>query len=323
VGSQNFSGRINAIAEPAAIEAVVDLFRKKYGFARFDHWFGRGFRCFVLEPEDGTEAYYGRVQALFDAMSSAYDKMVVSNRLDRLLRDSSVRYLRRTFAAGDRLLEIGAGTGLETIPLAESGIQIVATDISSGMLEQLSRKAAMAGVSDRIAIRNIRASALDTLLEEYAPGSFDGAFSDFGALNCEPDWDGIPETLSQLVRPGGRVVLGLWNRVCLTEILAFGVALNPRRALARLRRPVPVGLSRFGVPVFALSPAEIEVRFSPYFVREDLLGLPVLLPPYDFERRLPQCGPLISIMESADSRVRGVFPFNHLGDHFLLRMRHA
>src|SRR5439155_1418000 len=95
---------------------------------------------------------------------------------------SQIGYLR----SGDRVLELGCGTGLETIPLAEAGVEILALDISRQMLHELNRKARAASIADRIETRRGPISDLSEIANDLVPGSFDGAFSHFGALNCEP-----------------------------------------------------------------------------------------------------------------------------------------
>ena len=108
--------------------------------------------------------------------------------------------------------------------------------------------------------------------------------------------------------------------MCLTELLLYSLRLNPSRAFSRLRSPVPADMSRFGVPVFPLTPAELHREFSSYFVPQEVIGLPILAPPYDFTRRLSRMQGLLFVLQALDSRVQSTFPFNRLGDHSLIRM---
>src|SRR6266571_2386292 len=159
-------------------------------------------------------------------------------------------------------LTSGSATGLETLALARRGVHVLATDISSRMLNRLSGKAVTQGLESFVQTRNVRAADIAILQDEFEPGSFDGAFSDFGALNCEPDLQSVPEALAYLLRPGAALIMTVWNRLCLAETLAYLVVAKPSRAFARLRDPVPVGRSRFGIPVYARSAGEIVRLFK-------------------------------------------------------------
>ncbi len=313
------TGQAVPIEDPSVLEgAVAARFRERFGEVRFRRWFGPRYVGIELRP---WPAGVDSVEAYFDRLAPSYDDLVAGNWLDASLRDTTRGVLVSAFRAGDRVLEIGSGTGAETLSLARSGVHVVAVDISDSMLRVLERKAADAGVSGLVGTRHLAARDLGALVAEFGPGSFQGAFSTFGALNCEERLGGIPQALSDLVAPGGSAVFAIWNRACILEMGAHALALNPRRALARTARPVPVGRSRFGVPAYPYDVGAFTRSFRPAFRAERIVALPFLLPPYDFSRRLPRTSPLVPLLTSLDARLRRHFPFNRLGDHFLVTMR--
>ena len=87
----------------------------------------------------------------FDAVAAAYDAQFSEQRLGRWLRAAVHRQLADWVQPGDRVLELGCGTGEDALWLARRGAQVTATDASPAMLEIAARKAAAAGVADRIA----------------------------------------------------------------------------------------------------------------------------------------------------------------------------
>ncbi len=321
IRSRSRAGQAEVVQEGATKDQVFGLFRRKYGSERIARWFVPDSVCLALRPDPGQRDYDRIVEDFFDNAAVDYDSVVQSNPLDRGLRAASLALLRQVFRTEDRVLELGAGTGLETIPLAQMGVRVVAVDISRKMLEQLTAKARKAGVENRITTRWQSASRLVSVLHEEGPGRFDGAFSTFGALNCEPHWETIVPVLGSLLRPKAPLVLAAWNRLNLLEMAAYAAALKPRRALARLNSPVPPGFSRFAIPVYPHTVREFVRRFSPAFAVEAVLGLPVFLPPYDLARRLPRMSRLYPILDSVDSKFRERFPLNRLGDHFVLVLR--
>lgn len=321
VGDHDYIGRGRAIDDSRDRETLRRRFEATFGVDVVRRWFGSNVRGFVLRPFPANRAaYHELVEEYFDGMAERYDRLVQANPLDLQLRARSGEILSKEFEAGQRILEIGAGTGLETLPLARRGVQIIATDISGSMLDLLRKKARAEGLGDLIGTRRVRASDLHLLLDEFGPAAFDGAFSNFGALNCEPDMKRLPGVLARLLRPESRVVLTVWNRVCLSEMLISLMTARPRRAFSRLLHPVPVGQSRFGVPVFAWTAGEFARSFSPYFRVVRLTGMPVFVPPYDFARPLQRHAVLASALDSLDRRFSGRYPLNRMGDHFVMQL---
>lgn len=308
--------------DPAALRTMLQHFESSFGDREVRRWFRGDVLGFRLhEGVTSVPDYHTEVARYFDRLAPQYDFAVASNALDRYLRSVSGRVLSRAFGRSNRVLEIGCGTGLETLPLARRGVRIVATDISGEMLGRLAEKVASEGLSGSVEMRRVSARDLRQILDEFGPESFDGVFSDFGALNCEPEWGTIPEILHKLLGPEGTLILGIWNRYCLAEGLLCLAARKPRRALARLQRPVGVGWSRYGVPVFARGPGETLARLRPHFRLLRLTGLPVFLPPYDFGSHLASRDALLSVLRSLDEGLADKFPFNRMGDHFLAEWR--
>ena len=77
-------------------------------------------------------------------------------------------YRRKAVESGGPVLELGAGTGRVTIPIAEAGVRVAALDLDSGMLQRLREKVRRlpADVQARIAVHHgdMRSFALD---EQY------------------------------------------------------------------------------------------------------------------------------------------------------------
>ena len=74
-------------------------------------------------------------------------------------------YREKAVASGGPVLELGAGTGRITIPIAEAGIRVTALDLEPEMLDTLRRKAAAlpADVAGRISVHqaDMRSFALE------------------------------------------------------------------------------------------------------------------------------------------------------------------
>lgn len=105
---------------------------------------------------------------------------------------------------GERLVEVGPGTGHFALPMAERvGPRgtVVGVDLQQGMLDDLAESASRRGVAN-IELRQGDATALP-----YEDGSFDGAFL-VTVLGEIPDQEAALRELRRVLKPGGRVVFG-------------------------------------------------------------------------------------------------------------------
>jgi len=115
-------------------------------------------------------------------------------RLQRILQPQS----------GERLLEVGPGIGMHSMPiataLAPDGTLDV-FDIQQEMLDDVMRRATHAGLT------NITAKQGDAQQLPYADATFDGAYL-VGVLGEIPDGQSALRELRRVLKPGGRLVIG-------------------------------------------------------------------------------------------------------------------
>src|SRR5207249_2969381 len=113
------------------------------------------FQSVFLVPVAASRFLRGRIPSrdgpkLFRQPPSSYESSVTSNPFDADLRRTSLDVFLRIFRPGDRILEIGAGPGLETLVLASRGIEVVATDISAQMIRRLKAKIELEGLRELV-----------------------------------------------------------------------------------------------------------------------------------------------------------------------------
>jgi ubiquinone/menaquinone biosynthesis C-methylase UbiE len=104
---------------------------------------------------------------------------------------------------GERLLELGPGTGYYSLPVARrlDGGRLFIADIQQQMLDHTMRRAADAGIS------NVEPALADAQSLPYANGYFDGAFT-VTTLGEVPDPDRALSELARVLDPSGRLVVG-------------------------------------------------------------------------------------------------------------------
>jgi ubiquinone/menaquinone biosynthesis C-methylase UbiE len=105
--------------------------------------------------------------------------------------------------AGERILEIGPGTGYYTFDLAASlaGGTLEIFDIQQEMVDHVMREAASRGVE------NVHPTRGDAQLLPYESDSFDGAVL-VTVLGEIPDQEAALREVARVLRPSGRLVVG-------------------------------------------------------------------------------------------------------------------
>jgi SAM-dependent methyltransferase len=106
---------------------------------------------------------------------------------------------RDRLAPGARLLEIGAGTGQDSLYFQDEGFAVVAADLSPAMVEHCRAK-------------GLDAHVMDFLRLDVPPASFDAVFT----MNCllhvpNRDLPAVLEAIRAVLRPGGLFLLGVYG----------------------------------------------------------------------------------------------------------------
>jgi demethylmenaquinone methyltransferase/2-methoxy-6-polyprenyl-1,4-benzoquinol methylase len=135
------------------------------------------------------------VAEMFDGVAQRYD---LTNTVLSMGQDRGWRRATRSALAlrpGERVLDVGAGTGVSTEELGRGGVFAVGADLSTGMLQ--------AGRSVRPRVPLL---AGDALRLPFGDGTFDAVTISF-ALRNVVDTDAALRELARVTRPGGRLVI--------------------------------------------------------------------------------------------------------------------
>jgi demethylmenaquinone methyltransferase/2-methoxy-6-polyprenyl-1,4-benzoquinol methylase len=143
----------------------------------------------------GLDRQPDQVAAMFDHVAAKYDRTntVLSLRRDRIWRRATVAALAPQ--AGERILDVGAGTGASTVELVRDGAYAVGVDLSLGML-----------AAGRQARPELPLLAADALALPFADASFGVVTMSFALRNTVDPVAALRE-LHRVTRPGGRLVV--------------------------------------------------------------------------------------------------------------------
>lgn len=170
-----------------------------------------------LQPDQDPERWNNHVavyEEVFEPLTNAF--------ATRALNHLNV-------AAGDRLIDIGAGAGGAALIAAARGGDVVAIDASPRMVARIVRRADGAGAIAGC----VRAAVMDGMALGLPDGSFDAAISVFGVILFPRANLGMRE-LARVLKPGGRAAIVTW-----TETERYELAARLLGAIAAVRGPQP------------------------------------------------------------------------------------
>ncbi len=140
---------------------------------------------------------------MFDEVSTHYDRtnglLALGN--DALWRIATTRAVNPK--AGERILDIAAGTGTSSVALTKTGAYVVAADFSAGMID-----VARARHQDNPLIEFVQADATALPFDD---DSFDAVTISFGLRNVVEPKNALAEFF-RVLKPGGRVVISEFSR---------------------------------------------------------------------------------------------------------------
>lgn len=245
----------------------------------------------------------------FDAEASVYGRKYADNPVMAELRRIFRREALASFPRGGRLMDLGCGTGEETLFFADEGFSVLAADPSEEMLEAVRSRARGK------AVETLRVSTREPAL--LPPGAFDGVLAFWGPLNYDEDPGPAFVAVRRALRPGGRFVFTSVNRFCLWETLhalARGRARFAFRRRSRSGVEVPVGDGT--LTAFCPSAGRIRAAAKGLFRVRRWRGLGVALPPPHLAGAVGD-GLRLKAARFLEGRLAALPFLRLLGDHLL------
>jgi SAM-dependent methyltransferase len=258
-------------------------------------------------------------QDAFDSVAADYDGQRGNNELIQDMRSEMWRWLDATYSSHSRLIDIGCGTGLDAIRMAQLGHQVTAIDWSPQMVQRTADRARREGVTNNVRALPIGAQELSRL---EGTALYDGAYSNLGPLNCVPGLDEVSRECARLLKPGAALVFTVIGRVCPWEMAHYMLA--GRWARARIRYApdfVAVGMNNRTIWTHYYRPREFYRYFQREFALQEYRGVCTFTPPPYLTWMRDKHPGWYERLWRLDRRVSGFRWLRDIGDHFLMVMK--
>jgi len=217
------------------------------------------------------------------------------------------------------ILELNSGTGEDALFWGEKGFTVHATDISEGMQNQLIQKVKKLHLEDKISHEIISYTQLQNLENK---GPYDLIFSNFAGLNCTNELDKVLNSFSELLKPGGKVVLVIMPPFCLWEFLSF-LRGNFKTAFRRILHSKGTKAHIHGIyfTCWYYKPSFIIKTLKRDFNLIGLEGLNTLVPPSYFESLPYQYPKFYALLAKWEEKLKNKWPWKFIGDYFIISLQ--
>lgn len=211
------------------------------------------------------------------------------------------------------ILELNCGTGEDACWMASKGHEVIATDISEEMISNATIKAdgilkPKFIVADNLDVRSV--------VNEQ---KFDLIVSNFSGFNCHDPLrlEKLNDDLISMLHPAGVLVVGVFGKNCLWEMMYYSLNGNFRSAFRRWKQTAMVSFEERTQPVYYYSPKDLENRLQGFSLSEKRpIGL--FTPPSYLHAWTKKRKRLVSFFATLDRTV-GHFQFlSSFADHSLL-----
>lgn len=210
----------------------------------------------MAQPEFG-ERYGERVASAYDRMAEEYDRFDADTPFfinDCRVTRTTLEVLRPRWE-GRVVLDVGAGTGLQTAQFAPRARRVLALDLAADLLRKAREK-----VTDR-GCRNVTFLRGDATRLPLADGSMDFVCCYGDVIGLIPDYGTAIAEIARVCRPGGTVTIEYDNK------WHVGLLWRPDE-LARAVRTRRVGDTRIWTYTYVTRAEQVDFVYKTYTGRE-------------------------------------------------------
>lgn len=253
----------------------------------------------------------------FDIASRNYDTAFTYSNIGRAQRQMVFKYLNPILNQDKKLsvLELNCGTGEDAIRFAKLDHEVLATDISEGMIKVAQAKTNSGNLTFKI-------QDINGINESTFSAKFDFIFSNFGGFNClsKHEIERFFKTATKLLNPEGKIVLVIMPKHCLWEQLYFNMKGQFKKAKRRkTNKSVIANVDGVPIKTWYYNPEDIVSLTEAYFITNKIKPIGLTIPPSYLENSFLAKKSFVSIFKSIDTVITDLF-WAKYADHFLIEL---
>lgn len=258
-------------------------------------------------------------EAAFSTQAGIFDELYSTNTIVNYKRACVRNHVLQYIAPNSYILELNSGTGEDALFFAQKGHKVHATDISTGMQQQLRQKVAKHAMQANVSTELCSYTMLQQLKNQ---GPYDLIFSNFAGLNCTNELDKVLASFNALLKPGGVVTLVILPKFCLWEALLvfkgkFSTAF--RRFFSSMGSKAHIEGVYF--KCWYYNPGFIINRLKKQFNLLALEGLCTVVPPSYIEGFAEKHPKAYTFLKAKENKLKGRWPWKYIGDYYIISFR--
>ncbi|WP_162127070.1 class I SAM-dependent methyltransferase [Flavobacterium phycosphaerae] len=253
------------------------------------------------------------MEASFDKAAATYDQTFTHTEVGKMQRTMVYTELSKHLASVQNLLEINCGTGEDAIWLARQNFNVVATDISSKMIEVAKNKGNFSNLNFKVADINAVATIFDG---EH----FDLLFSNFGGLNClsKPELENFFKNTGAILAEKGKLALVIMPKDTLWERLYFLAKANFSIISRRKKENTIAHVDGENVPTYYYNPKDIVNLSEANFETVAVKPIGFLVPPSYLDGFFKNKKGLLRFLKAVEQRIKDWSFLSRFADHYII-----
>lgn len=254
------------------------------------------------------------LQKAFNSYAEQYDDHFTLSEVGKLQRSRVWKFLDKYLSGTKKILELNCGTGYDAQWLASKGHQVLATDISEGMIE-VAKKRATGGNPDFIVCDAKNISSLNTT-------KLDIIFSNFGGLNCldAKSLEKLADDLSLVATKDSYICAVIMGKNCSWENFYF------KRIKSDLHGRRNKGMQNANIngdtfPVWYYTPEEFASRFSKHFTAVEVKPVGLFIPPSYLNYYFSKKPLVLSALNAGEKLFGNSARMAKFSDHYFIALK--
>jgi ubiquinone/menaquinone biosynthesis C-methylase UbiE len=252
------------------------------------------------------------MDAPFDPYAAKYDAEFTHTPLGVVLRKMVWARMDYLFLPGQKILELGCGTGEDAVRLAARSVDVVATDAADEMIAVAKRKANTLGLAGRIEFHRVPMEEVASALQGR---KFDGVFSNFGAVNCARDFESLIGSIASLLKSQATLLWVVMGKHVPWEWIWYLTRGRADKAFRRFRRG---GVKWRGLTVQYPTPRQLSRALGAHFIVKRVSPLGCILPPSYAANWLNHSPRVLAALSRLESSAQNVALLASCADHYMI-----